>query len=46
MSSFDVFKAQADALGLEGAELGQYILQQQAIERDQRAAEREKRSGS
>ncbi|XP_045134079.1 uncharacterized protein LOC123517739 [Portunus trituberculatus] len=36
-------RAQADALGLEGAELGQYVLQQQAIERDQRATEREEK---
>ena len=26
MSSFDIFKAQAEALGLEGAEIGRYVV--------------------
>ena len=43
MSSFDIFKAQAEDLGLQGAEIGRYVVQQQAIEREQRTAEREEK---
>ena len=41
MSSFEQLKAQAAELGLSGDEIGRYVLQQQALEREERALERE-----
>lgn len=48
MSDFDKLKSQAEALGLQGKEIGQWILQQQAYEwgehqweREEKQAERE-----
>lgn len=43
MNSFDLeaLKAQAVSLGLSFVDIGKFALQQQAIERDERAAERE-----
>ncbi|KAK3891150.1 hypothetical protein Pcinc_004940 [Petrolisthes cinctipes] len=43
MSSFEQFKAQALELGLSGADVAQYVLQQQNGEREERAREREER---
>ncbi|KAK3878392.1 hypothetical protein Pcinc_016976 [Petrolisthes cinctipes] len=41
MSSFEQLKAQALELGLSGADVAQYVLQQQNGEREERARERE-----
>ncbi|KAK3890013.1 hypothetical protein Pcinc_006010 [Petrolisthes cinctipes] len=43
MSSFEQLKAQALELGLSGADVAQYVLQQQNGEREERAREREER---
>ncbi|KAK3894975.1 hypothetical protein Pcinc_001268 [Petrolisthes cinctipes] len=43
MSSFVQLKAQALALGLSGADVAQYVVQQQNGEREERAREREER---
>ncbi|KAK3887702.1 hypothetical protein Pcinc_008187 [Petrolisthes cinctipes] len=42
MSSFEVLKTQAESLGLQGEDLSKYVLHQQAVERDERAKERDK----
>ncbi|KAK3868171.1 hypothetical protein Pcinc_026431 [Petrolisthes cinctipes] len=43
MSSFEQLKAQALELGLSGADVAQYVVQQQNGEREERAREREER---
>lgn len=43
MSDFALLKSQAEAIGLEGSEVGQWILQQQKYEREERQREREER---
>lgn len=43
MSCFDVLKSQAQALGLQGSDVGQYVLQQQALQRAERAQGRAER---
>ena len=41
MASFDELRKQAVGLGFTGEEVGRYVLQQQAYEREERAAERQ-----
>lgn len=41
MSSFEQLVSQATELGLTGAEVGHYVLQQQTLEREKQASERE-----
>ena len=43
MTSFEELKTQALALGLDGQEVGRYVLAQQTAEREERALEREER---
>ena len=43
MSSFQELKEQGETLGLQGKEIGQWILEQQKNEREERQAEREER---
>ncbi|KAK3881301.1 hypothetical protein Pcinc_014252 [Petrolisthes cinctipes] len=40
MSSFEQLKSQAEALGLKGEEIGRYVIQQQAFDREERAMKR------
>lgn len=44
MSSVEELKAQAVGLGFTGVDVGQYVLQQQKFEREERAREREERA--
>ena len=44
MSSVEQLKAQAIDLGFTGVEVAQYVLQQQQLEREERAREREERA--
>lgn len=41
--SIDTLKAQAESLGLMGADVAKFVMQQQAIAREERALEREER---
>ena len=43
MASFEELQKQAVGLGLSGAEVGQYVLQQQEYESEERASERQAR---
>ncbi|KAK3875694.1 hypothetical protein Pcinc_019441 [Petrolisthes cinctipes] len=40
MSSFEQLKSQAEALGLQGEEVGRYVIQQQAYDREERSMKR------
>ncbi|KAK4326773.1 hypothetical protein Pmani_002790 [Petrolisthes manimaculis] len=41
-SSIELLKAQGESLGFQGEELSKFVLHQQAVERDERARERDK----